>query len=71
MENGKQGAFACADQTYLQNGLTKLEYFAGIAMQGILAHSGTSLPINFCAEMSINYANAMLSQLEKTKQQEK
>jgi hypothetical protein len=40
MENGKKGAFACVDsqKQYLQEGLTKREYFAGLAMQGILAN---------------------------------
>lgn len=39
MENGKQGAFACVDsqKQYLQEGLTKREYFAAMAMQGYIA----------------------------------
>jgi hypothetical protein len=39
MENGKQPAFAMLDPngSYTQYGLTKREYFAGLAMQGIMA----------------------------------
>ena len=38
MKNGKQGAFACAADSGYQQGLTKREYFAAIAMQGCLAN---------------------------------
>lgn len=46
MENGEQGAFACASDGGYQQGLTKREYFAVIAMQGCLANivQGYGLP---------------------------
>jgi len=36
MENGKQGAFPKRADGAPQTGLTKREYFAGLAMQGLL-----------------------------------
>lgn len=41
MENGKQGAFAMLDPngSFTQYGLTKREYFAGLALQGLLANN--------------------------------
>ena len=71
MENGKQGAFACPDNgteyttTWQgQVGLTKREYFAGLAMQGML-----SLPKNYgdkqiMINVAIEYADELLKQLE-------
>jgi hypothetical protein len=77
MENGKQSAFACVDsqKQYLQEGLTKREYFAGLAMQGILASNTEGLAIGRIdikgyAEMSIMAADALLAELEKTKELE-
>lgn len=67
MENGKQGAFACVDsqKQYLQEGLTKREYFAAMAMQGILANPElTNLNINNLAILSINQADELLKELE-------
>lgn len=37
-KNKDKGAFACVDPEYLQEGLTKREYFAAKAMQGILGN---------------------------------
>jgi|TARA_R110001606_G_C15078692_1_gene616979 hypothetical protein len=37
-ENKDRGAFACVDSNYLQEGLTKREYFAAKALQGITAN---------------------------------
>ena len=38
MENGEYGAFACASDGAHQAGLTKREYFAGLAMQALIAN---------------------------------
>ena len=74
MENGEQGAFACVDsqKQYLQEGLTKREYFAGLAMQGLLAsrkdlssHSITSYKSNY-SKASIELADELLKQLKTT-----
>ncbi len=37
MNNKDLGAFASVDPDYIQHGLTKREYFAAIALQGMLA----------------------------------
>lgn len=56
-------------------GLTKREYFAGLAMQGILA--GKDIDVKFSsgvgsvADMAISYANELLKQLGEEKIKEK
>jgi hypothetical protein len=39
MENGKQSAFTGIVNEACQPGLTKREYFAGLAMQGLLSNA--------------------------------
>ena len=39
MENGEYGAFACASDGTHQLGLTKREYFAGLAMQAMISRA--------------------------------
>ena len=50
------------------DGLTKREYFAGLAMQGMMAHNGpygiTNGPGNI-AERSVEIADALLVELDK------
>ena len=60
MENGKQGAFACASDYGYQQGLTKREYFAGLAMQGYTGQ----LDIESIAKWSVEMADALLKALE-------
>ena len=67
MENGKQSAFACANEYHLQQGLTKREYFAAMAMQGTMT---SSCSVDIIAEIAVKMADALLVELEKTKQQE-
>ena len=62
MENGKQ---PISDNQFEDNkGLTKLEYFAGLAMQGLVDRH-----INYevIAEHAVEYADALLKELERTK----
>lgn len=69
MENGKQGAFAMLDQngSFTQYGLTKREYFAGMAMIGLY-----SMKDAICwteeniAKMAVKQSDALLAELEKT-----
>lgn len=77
MKNGKQGAFACVDsqKKYLQEGLTKREYFAGLAMQGLLANhefiKGGSFDFKSrgteerLSSISTKLADELLKQLDK------
>ena len=49
------------------SGLTKREYFAGLAMQGLIAAQTYSVTdINLAARHSANCADALLEELSKT-----
>jgi hypothetical protein len=67
MENGKQSAFPL-DGNHIGHpdtiGLTKREYFAGLAMQGLLAQDSWASE-KVLAENAIIYADELLKQLEK------
>jgi hypothetical protein len=68
MENGKQPITPINyDAAYSSEGLTKREYFAGLAMQGLI--SGNATHFSDIPEKSIMFADEMLAELEKTKQQ--
>jgi hypothetical protein len=69
MENGKQSAFPL-DGNHTGHpdtiGLTKREYFAGLAMQGLSANEAFQrLDSKQIAEYSIRRADELLKQLEK------
>jgi hypothetical protein len=52
---------------YFHAGLTKREYFAAMAMQGLLANSFRS-PTSYIesnAEYAVNYADALIAELNK------
>ena len=75
MENGKQGAFACPDNgtEYFttwqgQVGLTKREYFAGLAMQGIVTKEKfNDLDVTDIAYVAVKMADDLLKELDKPK----
>lgn len=79
MENGKEPAFA-SPGTYNPNngnhngdqqfGLTKREYFAGLAMQGICASNGWKLSLDGIVNASVEIADKLLKELEKQQQNE-
>ena len=63
--NGYEGAFAMyrEDDEVCQYGLSKREYFAGLALQSVIANGGYSeIEIPICA---VNFADALLEQLEE------
>ena len=67
-----RGAFACVDDQgqYLQPGLTKLEYFTAIVLQGIMTRGSESegfFSAEYIVEKSIKIAKETLNQLEKEK----
>jgi predicted proteasome-type protease len=65
MNNGEQPIL---DNQFEDNkGLTKREYFAGLAMQGTMT---SSYSVNMIVEIAVKMADALLAELEKTKQQE-
>jgi hypothetical protein len=67
MKNGQEGAFASMNEYERQEGLTKREYFAGMAMQGMAM---SDLKFEDMAHDAVKMADALLAELEKTKQQE-
>jgi len=68
MENGRQPIIPILDLNKDLSGmwgLTKREYFAGLAMQGLLANPNkTSNPIQISLD-AVMYADELLKQLEK------
>lgn len=68
MTNSEQGAFSCAGNDGYQQGLTKREYFAGLAMQGMLADEsggqGGTYTAEKCITRAIEFADELLKQLE-------
>jgi hypothetical protein len=67
MENGKECAFPYAP-TY-EHGLTKREYFAGLAMQGWIScqHDGFTGDEFSIATRAVRCADALLAELETKK----
>jgi len=62
--NGEFGAFATASSEGYQPGLTKREYFAGLAMQGVLSNPQlTCLNIETITDLAIRQADELLKQL--------
>lgn len=67
-ECGAPGDFLEGGEYY--EGLTKREMFAMHAMQGLLASDTThQLHQNDCANMAVAYADALLEELDKEKDQ--
>lgn len=52
------------------NGLTKREYFAGLVIQGMMAHKtrtyARQIKAEYFAEHAVRVADALLDELEKT-----
>lgn len=67
MENSKKGAFAALGLNIDQSGLTKREYFAAMAMQGLCinANSIDYTEIKVIATTAVTMADALLKQLEQ------
>ena len=47
------------------NGLSKREAFAMAAMQGLISNHTLRGPVGECAENAVNYADALLAELDK------
>lgn len=64
MEDKDKGAFACVNsESYLQKGLTKREYFAALAMQGLC----TTYSEDLLVKRAVSVADGLLAELERTK----
>ena len=60
------GAFASQSETYIQDGLTKREYFAAMAMQGFCSAERFSFwEAEQIARLSLKQADAMIVILNK------
>lgn len=71
MENGKQPAFCAMNEQEIIHGLTKREYFAGLAMQGLIISQGERNMVNDwgvhgsrISENALHIADELLKQLE-------
>ena len=51
---------------YIANGLTKREYFAAMALQGLLAKYGSDYQVQI-AKDAIYWADALIEELNKTR----
>jgi hypothetical protein len=58
-------AFAQNPHTLLDTGLTKREYFAAKAMQGLLAMAKDDESMQFLARQSVKMADALIEELNK------
>lgn len=56
------------NNNYISTGLTKREYFAVMAMQGIIANKdGLDIKIERIVESAVDTADALIEELNKTK----
>jgi hypothetical protein len=70
--NKELAAFACVNSTFLQKGLTKREYFGGLAMQGLLANTNGGMKEggnrvfspDSISDLAIRHADALLEKLK-------
>lgn len=70
MENGKQPVLG--NQFEDNKGLTKREYFAGLAMQGMLGDPNSSnFKPKFIAGLAVDFSDALLAELSKLKNDSK
>lgn len=70
MGNGNEAAFPWDDKNgdgshyHAHAGLTKREYFAAMAMQGMT--SNNSITVEIVAAWAVQYADALLMEMEKS-----
>ena len=70
MENGNNPTFPRLSDDYIPErmGLTKREYFAGLAMQGVLSHRHPQTPTpnqhDDIAELAVKISDALLKELD-------
>jgi hypothetical protein len=71
MKNGQQGAFASMNEFERQEGLTKREYFAGLAMSSYLMtfYNEAKKSQEEVARRSVAMADILLKELDKKEEQ--
>lgn len=68
----KPNESAFPDHQVLHLGLTKREYFAAMALQGIISNKdGLDIKIERIVESAVDTADALIEELSKTKSNEK
>lgn len=65
MENRNHPAFPVPADCYSREGMTKREYFAVMAMQGLIAQSDKAKSAAEFARHAVIAADALLTELEK------
>lgn len=65
MKNGNKPAYPYVMNGGLQDGLSKREYFAAMAMQGMLAASWYILDPEKMSELALRHTDALLLELDK------
>jgi hypothetical protein len=63
--NDSATGFAWSQEQQGTSGLTKREYFAAIAMQGLLASGNYLTNYKFLGEESVMFADALITELNK------
>jgi hypothetical protein len=63
--NGESNAFPLVVGMKPYNGLTKREYLAGLAMQGLMASPGNDFTFEQWATRAVMMADALLAELAK------
>ena len=64
MENASSTAFPIVTMTEVSFGLTKKEYFAGLAMQALVTGKNDLMDADIIAEKAVRMANELLKKLE-------
>jgi hypothetical protein len=70
MSNANELAFPCTAAKPWHAGLTKREYFAAMAMQGLLAgeyRDTSDKQLQWVSDWAVKHADALLAELERTK----
>ena len=62
--NPNQGAFATSNDKYHQAGCSKREYFAAMAMQGLISSSNDTM-IQINAKIAVKAADALIKALNE------
>ena len=61
---GTESAYPTSFKKHDDIGLTKREYFAGLAMQGLVSRAGENPSVALDTELAVNLADALLEALE-------
>ena len=60
LKNQDKPAFACVDTDYLQEGLTKREYFAAKAMQAFITKQDAAINFEHLSQAAVDAADALI-----------